>query len=152
MTGLKMPSPSLLMTHHKGDPSYRESCTDRERGAARTAWHSTDKCQVLHLGQYNQILDRIYMVGEPLCSKGPEGLGGQADHESAVCHCSKGLNPGLNPRGITSRGRDVIIPLCSAFFRPHLQYHTQFSFPQFKKGADRPETVQRMAIKMAKVL
>lgn len=24
MTGLKMPSPSLLMTHHKGDPSYRE--------------------------------------------------------------------------------------------------------------------------------
>lgn len=54
--------------------------------------------------------------------------------------------------GFTSGGRDVIIPLCSAFLRPHLQYHTQLSSPQFKKDVHRPDKVHRKAIKITKGL
>ena len=46
-------------------------------------------------------------------------------------------------RGLTSRHRDWIIPLCSALLRLHLEYWVQFGSPQLMKDVERLELVQR---------
>ncbi|KAK4830690.1 hypothetical protein QYF61_012859 [Mycteria americana] len=117
-----------------------------------------DKCKVLHLGKHNPgVQHRLGSTG--LGSSSVErDLGVLEDKQlnmSEQCAAAaKKANRmlGCINKGITSRDKEVIIPLHSALVRPHLEYCVQFWSLLYKKEVDRLERVQRRATKMIKSL
>ncbi|GAB0181335.1 hypothetical protein GRJ2_000598800 [Grus japonensis] len=107
------------------------------------------KCKVLHVGWGN--LKHNYRLGGEWVESSPEekDLGVLADEKLKVIQqcvlAAQKANcvPGCIKRNMTSRSREVILPLYSTLLRPHLERCVQLWGPQYKKDMELLEQVQR---------
>lgn len=51
-------------------------------------------------------------------------------------------------KSVASRSREILLPLCSALTRPHLEYSVRFWIFQFQKDREMLEIVQQRSTKM----
>ncbi|GAB0183150.1 hypothetical protein GRJ2_000780300 [Grus japonensis] len=116
------------------------------------------KCKVLHMGRHNP--KHRYRLGGEWIKSSPEEkdlgvLKGEKLNMSWQCVLAdkKGNSIlGCIKRGVTSRSREVSLPLYSTLVRAHLEYCIQLWGPLHTKHMELLEQVQRRATKMIRGL
>ncbi|CAM4625018.1 unnamed protein product [Caretta caretta] len=115
---------------------------------------NSEKCKVMHLGINNKNF--CYKLGthQLEVTEEEKDLGVLVDHRmtmSRQCDMAvKKANAALGciRQGISSRDKEVLVPLYKARVKPHLEYCVQFWSPMFKKDEFKLEQIQRRATRM----
>ncbi|CAM4690969.1 unnamed protein product [Lepidochelys kempii] len=114
---------------------------------------NSEKCKVMHLGINNKNFS--YKLGTHQVEVMEEkDLGVLVDHRMTMSRqCDMAVKKanavlGCIRRGISSRDKEVLVPLYKALVRPHLEYCVQFWSPMFKKDEFKLEQGQRRATRM----
>ncbi|GAB0196100.1 mitochondrial enolase superfamily member 1 [Grus japonensis] len=147
-TLMKFADDTKLSGEAEGRVTLQEDLDRLEEWANRNLMKfNKDKCKVLHLGKHNlggrAVETDLGVLADKKINK--------SDRCAAAAKKANRMLGCIN-KGITSRDKEVIIPLYSALVRPHLEYCVQFWSSQYKRDVDKLERVQRRATKMIKGL
>lgn len=112
------------------------------------------KCQVLHLGNNNSRATYTLQGDNLLVADTVRDLGVLVNEDFKMGQqCTSASNKanrllGYIKKSVSSRSRDIILPLYKGLVRPHMEYGVQFWSPYLKKDIDLLEKVQHRATKM----
>ncbi|CAM4707266.1 unnamed protein product [Lepidochelys kempii] len=115
---------------------------------------NSEKCKVMHLGINNKNFSYKLGTHQLEVTEEEKDLGVLVDNRMTMSRqCDMALKKanavlGCIRRGISSRDKEVLVPLYKALVRPHPEYCVQFWSPMFKKDEFKLEQVQRRATRM----